>query len=70
MTKPTSAQSLVGFPVAHFGHLSTLNCLNFTWNDKRLEETVNSEGKKHLGTFFKRVKSCALLLHQNCSKPP
>ena len=27
MTKPTSTQSLVGYPVAHFGHLLTFNVI-------------------------------------------
>ena len=26
--------------------------------------------EKHLGTFFKRVRSWAVIIHQNCSKPP
>ena len=51
MTWPTSAQALVGYPVAHFGHLLMFNCSNFTWNGKRLEQTVNSGGKNILEPF-------------------
>ena len=34
--------------------LLTFNCSNFTWNGKRLEQTVNSEGKNILEPFSKQ----------------
>jgi len=37
------------------------NCSNFTWNGKRLEQTVNSEGKNILEPFSKEFK--VLLLY-------
>ena len=56
MTKPTSAKSLVGYPVAHFGHLLTFESLNFTWKAIGLEQIVNSEGKSILELFTKELK--------------
>ena len=53
--------ALVGYPVAHFGHLLTFNCSNFTWNGKRLEQTVNNEGKSILEPFSKEFE--VLLLY-------
>ena len=38
-----------------FGHLLTFNCSNFTWNGKRLEQTVNSEEKNILEPFSKEL---------------
>lgn len=31
---------------------------------------ANGERKKSLVPFSKELKSCALILYQNCSKPP
>ena len=56
MTLPSSTQSLVGYPVAHFGHLLTFDPLNFKWKALRLEQTVNSEGKNILELFSKEFK--------------
>ena len=56
MTESTSAQSLVGYPVAHFGHLLTFDCSNFTWNGKRLKQTVTREGKNIMEPFSKELK--------------
>ena len=52
----TSAQSLIGYSVAHFCHLLTLNCSNFTYKGKRLKQTVNSEEKNSLEPFTKEFK--------------
>ena len=48
--------ALIVYSVAHFGHLLTLNCSNFTKNGKRLKQAVNSEGEKNLELFSKELK--------------
>ena len=45
MILPTSAQSLVGYPVAHFGHLLTFDCSNFINIESMVKDRVKSEGK-------------------------
>ena len=45
-----------GYSFVHFGQLLTFNCSNFTLNGKRLNQTVNSEGKSSLEPFSKELK--------------
>ena len=67
MTLPTSAQSLVGYPVAHFGHLLTFVQISHVM--ARHKQTENSDGKNILEPFSKQLKA-VLLYSINCSKPP
>ena len=55
MIKPTSAQSLVKYSVAHFGHLLTFN-VQILHRMVRLKQTVNSEEKSSLEPFSKELK--------------
>ena len=44
------------FKLCHKLHLLTFNCSNFTYNGKRLKQTVNIEWKNSLESFSKKLK--------------